>query len=114
MRILHENVSSKILKNLKEGSEVLRTYSKDSKEYKALQKFCDELNSKSTKTKYYLKDIYFDYGQNWMYTAIIADSSDENSVSGTWQAVTPREYEKIIYNNGKADDVLERLISKNG
>lgn len=41
-----------------------------------------------------VKDIYFDYGQDWMYTAPITVDNRETSYS--WQTLCPRDYEIII------------------
>ena len=42
-----------------------------------------------------LKDIYFDFGQNWMYTAFITtDLADEHENS--WQSFCPRDWELIV------------------
>ena len=92
---------------LKEGSEVIRIYDQNSEEYKTLQDLCDRLNQASSKTMYYLQNIYFDFGQNWKYTAIIAKQGNQE-----WQATTPRDYENIL--NGNSDEVFEKLLSSNG
>ena len=42
-------------------------------------------------TMYSVKDVYFDYGQDWRWTTIIADTG-----SHTYQAINPRDWERII------------------
>jgi len=52
---------------------------------------------KNIRTRFWveLKDIYFDYGQNWMYTAFITtDFADEHENS--WQSFCPRDWELIV------------------
>ena len=41
-----------------------------------------------------VKDMYFDFGQHWMYTGLITD--DAQGLFGGWQSVCPRDYELIL------------------
>ena len=80
--------------------EPIRIYSENSPELNKLKLACYELERLSKHgTVYTVKNIYFDVGQNWMYSAIIANSRD----GASWQAVCPRDYERILY----ADDVAK-------
>lgn len=73
--------------------EVIRIYAPDSHEQMKLKLACYELEQLTTKgTRYTVEDIYFDLGQNWMYSAIVAHSTDGRS----WQALNPRDYERVI------------------
>ena len=47
---------------------------------------------------YAVEDTYFDYGQNWRYTTLIATNPAERpgSVLGRWQAFTPREQSELL------------------
>lgn len=94
--------------SLKEGSEVLRVWDENSKEYKTLQSFVDKLNQASSNTEYYLQNLYFDFGQRWKYTAIVAKKDGQE-----WQAATPKDLEDILI-NGNEEEVLNKLVSKNG
>lgn len=73
--------------------ELIRTYAPNSDEMVKLKLACYELEQLSRHgTRYTVEDIYFDLGQNWMYSAIVA-----NSVSGSsWQALCPRDYERVL------------------
>ena len=86
-------------------AEIIRTYSKDSHEYDMLERACAVLTATSKKgITYKVEDTYFDFGQNWMWTTIIAH--DPNSCFGSYQAVCPRDYEKILC----SDDLLGTLV----
>ena len=52
-------------------------------------------------TVYTVEDIYFDFGQNWMWTTIIANTSKGDS----YQALSPREQEDLLF----SEDVFEGL-----
>ena len=53
---------------------------------------------------YKVEDTYFDYGQGWEWTTIIAYKSD--SMFGSYQALNPRDHEKII----ESDDLLATIM----
>ena len=59
--------------------------------------------NKNKNMKYRVEDTYFDYGQNWMYTTIIAHNLSEkpDSVLRTHQALSPREQKEILGANIK-------------
>lgn len=40
-----------------------------------------------------IKNIYFDMGQNWMWTTIVVTDEDTDS---SWQAFCPRDWELIV------------------
>lgn len=74
-------------------AELIRIYAPDSHEQMKLKLACYELEQLTTKgTRYTVEDIYFDLGQNWMYSAIVAHSTDGTS----WQALCPRDYENVL------------------
>ena len=74
-------------------AEIIRVYAPNSDEMVKLKLACYELGRLSTRgTRYTVEDIYFDYGQGWMYSAIVAHRPD----GASWQAVNPRMYEDII------------------
>ena len=76
--------------------ELIRKYAPNSDEMVKLKLACYELERLSRKgTTYTVEDIYFDVGLNWWYSAIIANRPDGRS----WQAVCPRDYERIILSN---------------
>ena len=79
--------------------ELIKIYERDSKEYKKLEQACKLFTAMSPNgSEYKLKNIYFDLGLNWMYTAIVTYCKDGES----FQALSPVEYEKIL----TTDDVM--------
>ena len=64
------------------------------------------LNAYSTRVHYSVTKTYFDYGQNWLWTTLLADDG-----KNSWQAITPAEQKLILF--GDIDDanlVIRRLI----
>ena len=102
-----KNLFENFQKHLNEGSEFIRVFPEDSMEYKRLKDFCDKLNKDDLKCNYTLENIYFDLGQNWKWTTIIAHTKEERG--GGYQALTPADQEKIITNTN-TDEVLEHII----
>lgn len=85
-------------------AELIRTYSPDTDEYKRLTVAARILTDVSPKCiTYTVGDTYFDYGQRWMWTTIIAN--DPSSTFGSYQALCPRDYENILL----TDDILTTL-----
>ena len=71
----------------------IRQYAPDTIEHVKLAIAACWLEHFSTKeTRYEVGDCYFDLGQNWMWSTIIATRSDGDS----YQALCPRDHEKII------------------
>lgn len=84
--------------------EIIRTYAHDTDEYARLTTAARVLTAVSPKhITYKVEDTYFDYGQKWTWTTIIA--YDPTSNFGSYQALCPRDYEKILL----TDDVLTTL-----
>ncbi len=80
--------------------EAIKTFEKTSAEYARLTKCAEILTIASEHgTVYKVEDCYFDYGQDWLYTTIIAYCADGSE----YQALSPREQEDLLF----ADDVLE-------
>lgn len=97
--------------NLKEST--IRKFSADSEEFKALSAFADELNKRSIESRssvrYRVDDCYFDFGQNWWWTTVLATNGENGSITGTWQCLSPAQHEKII--RGNSDEVLEQVLA---
>lgn len=76
------------------------TIKSNTKEYRNLKIAADILEYESpSNSMYYVEDTYFDYGQDWVWTTIVR-------LDGRWggvQAVTPAEWEKLIF----ADSIEE-------
>ena len=51
--------------------------------------------------RYKVQDVYFDYGQNWMWTTIVAERPNGDS----WQALYPRDWEKLVTSDSIIDIV---------
>lgn len=76
--------------------EIIRQYAPNSDEVVRLTVASEELTRQSRKgIKYYVGDTWFDFGQRWMWTTILAHDPDSNC--GDYQALCPRDYEKILY-----------------
>lgn len=95
-------------------SNNIRIYNENEPQYKLLQDFCDYLNAHTTdRYNFYLKNMLFDGGSNWYYTAIITEDNniEEGSLLHIWQTCTPKTYETILqgeeYFNLAAHDVFE-------
>lgn len=79
--------------------DTIRTYPKDSIEYVKLALASMWLERFSKKgTRYEVGDTYFDFGQGWRWTTIIAT----RSTGDTYQALCPRDHERII----RSDDIM--------
>lgn len=84
--------------------DIIRTYSPDTDEYKRLLTAARVLTAISpNRIAYYVEDTYFDYGQDWTWTTIIANNP--SSTFGDYQVLCPRDYEKIL----TTDDMLATL-----
>lgn len=71
---------------------MITVYKRNSKEYKALEAAAAMLTALSPReTVYKVEETYFDFGQNWMWTTVIAYRKD----GGSWQALSPREQDLI-------------------
>ena len=82
----------------------LKIFNHDTEEYNRLAKVADALTAISEHgTSYKVKDVYFDLGQNWMYTTIIAYPVN----SGNYQALSPREQEDAL----TADTILNAVLA---
>lgn len=60
---------------------------------------------------YYVNETYFDYGQNWKWTTIIACdySKPQNSAEFSYQALNPKEWGSII--TAKNVDELAKAVN---
>lgn len=84
--------------------EIIRTYNPTEKAYKRLEKASVILTFASpTGTTYHVGETYFDFGQDWKWTTIIAESPKH----GSYQALNPRRFEDIL----TTDNLLDTLAS---
>ena len=73
--------------------ETIRQYAPNEPEHGRLVEAAQELTRLSPNgTTYSVNDTWFDFGQRWMWTTIIATRPDGTS----WQALNPRDHERIL------------------
>jgi len=65
---------------------------------KALQLFAEACTQWMGENKNFrydvsIKNVYFDAGQDWMWTTIVVNDEDDK---GSWQAFCPRDWELIV------------------
>lgn len=81
-----------------------RTIGRSTQEYKNLMAAAKLLEAVSESGyRYEVENCYFDYGQDWMWTTIIAYNDKEEGVLSSWQAVNPKQWEEVIYCNTVED-----------
>lgn len=89
--------------------DTIRQYTPDTVEHVKLSLASLWLTHFSTKgTQYEVGDCYFDLGQDWMWTTIIATRSDGE----TYQVLCPRDHEKIIRSQDILATVKEIIADK--
>ena len=71
---------------------VIEEYTKEYTKLEAVAKMLEALSPNNV--RYEVEETYFDYGQAWLWTTIIAYSPV--TTFGSYQALTPREWERII------------------
>lgn len=89
-----ERAQRECVESLNESSDfAIDTFNSFSPEYAKLSAICILLNSMSpNKINYRVEDTYFDYGQDWKWTTIIAHRNNGDS----WQAIYPAMQERIL------------------
>lgn len=61
----------------------------------ACEQWCVE--NKNFRYNVEIKVVYFDYGQNWKYTALITTDEDDNSdATRSWQSLCPRDWSIVV------------------
>lgn len=71
--------------------DTIKVYAPDSEEYVKLKIACIMLEHLNPDTLYSVQDTYFDFGQRWMWTTIIAHKDGMH-----WQCLCPRDHERIL------------------
>lgn len=80
----------------------IKTYTTNDLELHKIELFARLVNSALSEVnddRYYMevKDIYFDFGQDWMYTGFVTyDEKEQNGTLASWQSFCPRDYELIL------------------
>ena len=73
---------------------MITTFNNNSKEVKALKAVAEIFNATCTNGyTFTVDDVYFDIGQNWMWTTIIAEKNND-----FYQLLCPRDHELITEN----------------
>ena len=61
---------------------------------------CNQYNFENKTYRYEvsIKEMYFDYGQDWKYTGFLTTDTDhaDDSVLGSWQSLCPRDWELVV------------------
>ena len=74
-------------------------------EFYKLQKVAEIIEKKCNNTiKCVIEEVYFDYGQNWIWTTIVATRKTDGS---HWQMLYPPIWEEILMANH--DSELEQI-----
>ena len=76
--------------------ETIKVFEEGSKEYNRLSAAKNLIESE-TKVSCIINEVYFDYSQDWLCTTLLAESE-----IGYYQALTPKQQEKIVY--GEIDE----------
>ena len=86
---------------------MITTYKRGTPQYTALEAAAKLLEVSSKKgMKYSVEDVYFDMGQDWMWTTVIAYESDGDS----WQALNPSE-QALITDIGTVEAIFQAVES---
>lgn len=89
--------------------DTIRQYAPNSDEVVRLRMASEEMTKQSTKgTIFTVKDCYFDLGQGWMWTTIIATRPDGDH----WQVLCPRDHERILTSHDIPATVHEIMTDK--
>ena len=90
--------------------EIIRIYSADEQEYQNLARVARIMTARSLNgTRFEVGVTYFDFGQDWRWTTILAYKLD----NGSFQALTPAEQEKIVTANpDELETVAQELMEK--
>jgi len=94
----------------------IKTFAKGTQEYKNLEAAAALMTAFSPKGIIYrVQETYFDYGQDWMWTTIIAYEDSPRWGRDSWQALNPREQEEICLTSNVKElaKVVEKVMEDN-
>lgn len=82
----------------------ITTYKPNTEEHSKLSFVCDKLNILANFNRenrfYTVENVYFDFGQNWMWTTIVCEYSNNlkygENFSNSYQILCPNDYSKIL------------------
>ena len=90
----------------KENTEVsvgaIKVFGEHTRQYMRLEAAAKLLNAEmdpADRGSFEVKDIYFDYGQGWMWTTIVFNGGDQWS---SYQALNPKQQSMIVCGNLKS------------
>lgn len=90
-------------------TNTIKVYPNGSNEHRLLETVASELTKRSAAGfTYDVEDVYFDFGQDWMWTTIVVHTPSNES----WQILSPRDHERIIYAldlRGVINDIKKNL-----
>lgn len=75
------------------SNEYLKVFPPDSIEFQQLQMAAILLNQMCTDRQFHVQVTYYDFGQHWLYTTLIAMNTDTQT---TYQALQPNEQEILV------------------
>ena len=88
---------------------MIKVYKHTDPEYKRLAKVAEILTIGSpTGTVFTVAETYFDFGQDWKWTTILADSPKH----GSYQALSPRTHEEILTTDNLFDTIASMTHDK--
>ena len=95
-------------KTLVKEDKYIKVFSPSSDEYQKLV-LAAQILSNFTGKSYFVKETYFDYGQDWKWTTILRHDSD-----GNVQVLSPRDQENILtaFNATDLGKACDRVLNK--
>lgn len=83
------------------SDKYINVFPKNTTEYDLLQAFADRVNLMSDHIELRVETCYFDAGQGWKWTTLIAHDlrMDPGGVLSSWQALSPKEQKAILTKN---------------
>ena len=76
----------------------------EEQEYKNLQAVASMLTATSKNGYIYqVENVYLDFGQDWMWTTIVAYNLKDDSITGSWQVLSPAEWKDVVLADGAVE-----------
>lgn len=69
---------------------------------------CNQYNFENKTYRYQvsIKEMYFDYGQDWKYTGFYTEDTEDEYNLGGWQSLCPRDWELVV-----TETNIDRIIA---
>lgn len=97
------------MKYYKQGDEC--TFEPGQEEYELLEALADKLMELSPNGfKYWVDDVYLDYGSKWMWTTVVAEDTISPYFQSTYQALSPAEWLALM-NGEDITEIAEHVLS---